>query len=410
MYTALTNGIIITEEGLVYGHALLLEDDAIAGLVPRERLSGLSVGAWDDMEGQYISPGFIDIHSDMIEQIISPRPSCMMDFEMAIKEGEKQLLSQGITTMYHSLSLYRDSLFGVKQVRTASNVTQLAALIGRLHGRSHLIRHRFHARYEIDNVGSMDLLRGMIEDGLVHELSIMDHTPGQGQYRDLDIYRRQIGGYRDAPISEEEWQAVLRMHREKEKPTLEELSGLVELALSYGIPVSSHDDDTVEKVELVHSMGVGISEFPVTMEAARHAKRLGMLTVGGAPNVLLGGSHAGNISVAEAIGEGMLDVLCSDYYPAAMLHAVFLLHNKHGLPLHRAVNLVSANPARAMGIGAAYGSIAPGKKADLICIREMDGYPVITGAYIGGQRVLRLDYRRGETQDAYAAARREAKL
>ena len=123
-----------------------------------------------------------------------------------------------------------------------------------------------------------------------------------------------------------------------------------------------------------------------------------MLTVGGAPNVLMGGSHSGNISAAEAVQEGILDILCSDYYPAAMLHAVFLLAGKYGVALHNAVNLVSANPARAMGVQAQYGSIAPGKKADLLLIRTLDGYPAITQVYIGGESVLHLNYREAEVQ------------
>ena len=219
----------------------------------------------------------------MIEGIVSPRPSCMMDFEMALREGEKQLLGQGITTMYHSLSLYKDDVFGVREVRKAANVTRLAKLIAGLHGRSHLIRHRFHARYEIDNVACMGLVRELIAGGLVQELSIMDHTPGQGQYRDLAIYRKQISGYKKNPLTEEEWQAVLRMHREKEKPSLEELGGLVRLALAHGIPVSSHDDDTAEKVELGAQYGRGHQRIP-----SHHGGR----TAGKAPGYAYGGGRA----------------------------------------------------------------------------------------------------------------------
>lgn len=393
MCIALTNGIIITEQGLITDHALLIREDRILGWVPMEQLCAHNPSIQADMQGQYLCPGFVDVHSDMIEGIISPRPNCMLDFEMAIKEGEKQLLNQGITTMYHSLSLYRDSVFGVKEVRKACNVERLAQLIASLHDRSHLIHHRFHARYEIDNIACLEDLRRLIQDGLVHELSIMDHTPGQGQYRDLGIYRKQVSGYRDRPLNDDEWAELLRNHAEKERPALLELRELIDLARNMGIPVSSHDDDTVEKVELVRSLGVGISEFPITLEAARRAKALGMTTVGGAPNVLLGGSHAGNLSAAQAVLEGSLDVLCSDYYPASLLHAVFTLHGRHGLPLHSAVSLVSANPARAMGIGDLYGSIAPGKKADLLVIDVLDGYPAITAVLIDGRWVSRIEYR-----------------
>jgi alpha-D-ribose 1-methylphosphonate 5-triphosphate diphosphatase len=393
MPTALINGKIVTETGILEDHALLLEGSKIQGVVPMAQLPQYAVSMEADVRGQYISPGFIDIHSDMIEQIIQPRPTSFMDFELAIKEGEKQLVNQGITTMYHSLSLYNDDLFGVKEVRKSSHVMRLARLIASLHERNHLIHHRFHARFEIDNVGCVGLVKELIEQGLVHEFSVMDHTPGQGQFSDLAGYRKHISGYRDRQISDEEWQLIIDGHNGKSKATFEQISELVKLALAKGIPVASHDDDSVEKVELVSTLGVGISEFPITLEVARAAHEHGLLTVAGAPNILLGGSHSGNLCAADAIKEGLVDVLCSDYYPAALLHAVFMLHEKHGVPLHQAFNLVTANPARAVKIDAQVGSIAQGKQADLLVIGHLDGYPVITQVIIGGKWASRLEYR-----------------
>jgi alpha-D-ribose 1-methylphosphonate 5-triphosphate diphosphatase len=393
MPTAFINGKIVTESGILEEHALLLEGDTIQGVVPMEELPRYAVPMEVDVRGQYVSPGFIDVHSDMIEQIIQPRPTSLMDFELALKEGEKQLVNQGVTTMYHSLSLYNDDLFGVKEVRKSSHVMRLARLISSLHERDHLIHHRFHARFEIDNVGCVELVRELIGQGLVHEFSVMDHTPGQGQFSDLAGYRKFIGGYRDGQLSDEEWEKIMSAHNGKAKASFEQIAELVKLALSNGVPVASHDDDSVEKVELVRGLGVGISEFPITMDVARAARKHGMHTVAGAPNILLGGSHTGNLCAAEAIKEGCVDVLCSDYYPAALLHAVFALHNKHGLPLHQAFNLVTANPARAVGIDARYGSIAPGRAADLLVIDTLDGYPVITQVIIGGKCASRLEYR-----------------
>lgn len=393
MYIALTNGRIITPTGILEGNALLIDGPNIIGIVPMAKLPGFDATVETDMRGQYLTPGFIDIHSDMIEQIIQPRPSAMMDFEMAIKEGEKQLVNQGITTMYHSLSLYNDSHFGEKAVRKAGNVKHLAALIGNLHERDHLIHHRFHARYEIDNIPCFEDLMNLIDQGLVHELSIMDHTPGQGQYRDLEIYRHQLDGYRGHKLSEVEWETIMQAHNSKAKASIPQLRELIALAKAKGISVASHDDDTPEKLELVRELGVDISEFPITMEVAKAARSLGLLTVAGAPNILLGGSHAGNLSAAEAIAEDAIDVLCSDYYPAAMLHAVFALHSRCGVPLHRAVALVTMNPARAVGIDGEYGSLAPGKKADLLVIECLDGYPTITQVMIHGKWVSRLEYR-----------------
>lgn len=393
MATALVNGRIITETEILDDHAVLLEGPAIQGIVPMRDLPRYAVSMEVDVRGQYVSPGFIDIHSDMIEQIIQPRPTSIMDFEMAVKEGEKQLINQGITTMYHSLSLYNDDLFGVKEVRKSRHVQRLAKLISSLHERDHLIHHRFHARYEIDNVGCFGLLKELIVNRLVHEFSIMDHTPGQGQFRDLDGYRKHIGGYRDRQVTDEEWDKIMYAHSHKAKATFDEISELVRLAIEQGIAVSSHDDDTPEKVALVSSLGIGISEFPITMDVARAAHEHGMMTVAGAPNILLGGSHSGNLCASEAIQEGLIDVLCSDYYPASLLHAVFLLHTRHGMPLSTAFALVTINAAKAVKIDALYGSIQPGKMADLLVIDVLDGYPVITQVIIGGKWVSRLEYR-----------------
>lgn len=393
MPTALINGKIITETGIIEDSALLLEGPAIQGIVPVADLPKYAVAAEVDVRRQYISPGFIDVHSDMIEQIIQPRPTSLMDFEMAIKEGEKQLVNQGITTMYHSLSLYNDDLFGVKEIRKSSHVYRLASLISSLHERNHLIHHRFHARYEIDNVGCIELIKELITKGLVHEFSIMDHTPGQGQFSDLAGYRKHISGYRDRQLTDGEWELIMNAHNTKDKATFEQIKELVELALSMGIAVASHDDDSVEKVELVSGLGVNISEFPITMEVAQAAHDKGLLTVAGAPNILLGGSHSGNLCAATAIKAGVIDVLCSDYYPAALLHAVFALHREHGLPLHKAFNLVTVNAARAVKIDSQFGSIAPGKTADLLVIDLLDGYPIITQVIISGKWVSRLEYR-----------------
>lgn len=140
-------------------------------------------------------------------------------------------------------------------------------------------------------------------------------------------------------------------------------------------------------------MGVAISEFPITIDVARQAQQLGLATVVGAPNILLGGSHTGNLSAAEAVKEGCADILCSDYYPAAMLHSIFIMHKQHGVPLPEIVNKLTLNPARAMCIDNDYGSLAVGKKADLLIIKILDGYPVITHALVDGKVISQLEYR-----------------
>ncbi|MDK2788865.1 MAG: alpha-D-ribose 1-methylphosphonate 5-triphosphate diphosphatase, partial [Epulopiscium sp.] len=314
-------------------------------------------------------------------------------FKMAIREVEKQLINQGITTMYHSLSLMKDSFFTPKKIRSSDNVKKLVQLIEETNGNCNLIHHKFHARYEIDNVDSVEYLIDYIKENKIHLLSFMDHTPGQGQYRNLEIYKETIKGYQD--MSDKEVEKHIKEAQNKEKLDLDTILTITRIAGEYNVTIASHDDDTVEKLDLVKSFGTSISEFPITIEVAKAAKARDMFTVAGAPNVLLGGSHSGNLSAVEAINEGCIDILCSDYYPASLLHAVFLLNKKYNKNLVDMFKLVTINPAKAVGIDEEYGSIAEGKKGDIIIIKKVEeNFPVITTAFVDGRLVSKLNYRR----------------
>ena len=265
-------------------------------------------------------------------------------------------------------------------------------MIHESHHQKHLVRHRVHARFEIDCLHEVEPLKQFIEAGKIHLVSFMDHTPGQGQYRDLEVYKKTLKGYQ--PVSDEEIEQTIVQLQNKEKVTIEQMREIAELAHQYGIAVASHDDDRLEKLELVQSLGATISEFPITMEIAKHAKKRGMLTVAGAPNILLGGSHSGNLSAKEAVLEKSIDILCSDYYPASLLHAVFLLSEQCGLDLVEMVKLVTLNPAKAVKMDDTIGSIREGKKADLIIIEKLeDASPVITACFIDGDLVMKTNYR-----------------
>jgi alpha-D-ribose 1-methylphosphonate 5-triphosphate diphosphatase len=373
-----------------------IEGGRILAALPTEALDGLDGPETRriDAGGAYLMPGFIDIHSDYIEGILQPRPTCLMDFETGLREAEKQLLGHGITTIYHSLSLMNGSGGNGRQnFRNRENIERLAELIRNIHRSRHLIRHRFHARYEIDNLEIYDYLTQLLEEGRVQELSFMDHTPGQGQYRDLAMYAASYGAWNTA-YSEKSLAEILAERRNKPMASHEMLKRLSVLARKQGIPLASHDDDSAEKVAFMKKeYGAGISEFPVDLASARRARKEGLHVVVGAPNVILGGSHAGNLSALEAIQEGCADILCSDYYPAALLHAVFRLEAEELLSLPEAVRMLTLNPARAVGIAADYGSVEPGKKADLLLVRKIRGRPLISACFVDGQRVLQFRYR-----------------
>ncbi|MBQ8515454.1 MAG: alpha-D-ribose 1-methylphosphonate 5-triphosphate diphosphatase [Ruminococcus sp.] len=378
------NGRIVTPDEIIEGRSLLIEDGVIQDICVFTGKADRTI----DAHGRYILPGFIDVHSDKVEKFISPRPTAVFDYELALKECEKELLQLGITTIYHSFSLYETKAFGPCTMRNKESVARMAALLADIHNRNHLIHHRCHLRIEIDYLEAYDIAKSMMEQGLVHEISFMDHTPGQGQYRDLAIYEKSID------TSEATFEEILEEQRTKKTLSLAQLRELAGIAHAKGITVASHDDDTVEKLELNEKIGVDISEFPITIAVAKEASKRGYYTVVGAPNILLGGSHSGNMSAAEAINEGCGDILCSDYYPQAILHSIFTMHTKYGQPLPEMVKKATLNPAKAMKIDKEYGSIEIGKKADLSIVDILDGYPVITHVLVDGRPTSRVEYRR----------------
>jgi len=388
----ITNGQIVTEKGILINHDLLLEGDRIKRILPKGEIESSDSIQVINARGGYVSPGFIDIHSDFIETMAVPRPTSMIDFNLCLRESEKILINQGITTMFHSLSLYKPDGFSHKAIRTSENVKKFVELINKTHDNNHLIRHRFHARLEIDNFEEIGNLKKYIKENKVHLISFMDHTPGQGQYKNLEVYRNTIKGYKD--LSDEEVDDIIEGHQGKEKMTMELIKELADLARAKNIAVASHDDDSEEKLNLIKSFGASISEFPITLEVAKCAKTLGMFTIAGAPNILQGGSHSGNLSAIDAINNDTIDILCSDYYPAALLHSIFIMHEKHGQNLGKMFNLITINPAKAVNMDKEIGSIEENKKADLIIIEKIDeNYPVITSVFVDGNLISRTNYR-----------------
>lgn len=393
MQTAIKNATVVLEDGLLQGKTVLVKDGIITDLVDERSRSG--GGPVIDASGCYLLPGFIDSHSDMIETLIQPRPNTTIDFGIALREAEKQLVTQGITTMYHAVSLYTDDTFGDSKVRTLPNVKKLIGLVRDINAGAHLIHHRIHIRYEIENLPALPFVRTLLEKRLVQQLSFTDHTPGQGQYKNLAVYKQAVMGYGKGRMTEARFSELLEHHTAKQVADFTQLQELARIARENGIPVASHDDDCLEKLDINAALGVGISEFPITMEVAREAKKRGFYTVAGAPNVLRGLSHSGNLSARDAIHAHAVDILCSDYYPAALLHAVFKLHREDGMPLWEAARLTTINPANALGIGAQTGSIAPGKQADLVCVGLVDGCPVVRAVLVNGRTAAVLQY--GET-------------
>lgn len=367
-----------------------------------------------DARGAYVAPGLIDIHSDYVENVASPRPSVVMDLSTSLYKADRELVSHGVTTIFRSLSVYGAHVFDHKPIRDFGNVSALIDRVAALRAgeeRDHLIRHRLHMRVELDSVDLYDDIESFLRSGKVDLVSFMDHTPGQGQYRDLLVFGDTLKGYRD--VSDEDVRDIVRQQQESQKLTYAQITALAAVARERGVSIASHDDDSEDKLAFMDGLEATISEFPISLDIARAARARGMHTIAGAPNVMLGHSHSGNLSAREAVQAGAIDVLCSDYYPAALLDAVFTLRDQCGLDIAKAFALVTINPAKAAGIADEVGSIAVGKRADVLLVREIscgegegsgehpgarpDGrvartMPVVTRAFVGGRSVFRSHY------------------
>ncbi|WP_456277351.1 phosphonate metabolism protein PhnM [Bacillus sp. AK128] len=382
----IVNAKIVTPSKVISNGCIEIEDGMIVNIEDR---SLVSVHSRDiDANGSWVIPGLVDSHSDAIEIEMEPRPSSIFPLEVSFYELEKKLVGEGITTIYHSLSLMEE--YAKKWMRQNQTVMDL---IKEIHERSkgqHLIRHKTHLRYEISNTSAVHDVEELIKAGKIDQLSFMDHTPGQGQFRDIEVHKKLLVEHRH--YTEEQAESMIQHGLLQEKLDSDVIEQLAHLAIENGIPIASHDDDTVEKLLVVKSWNATISEFPIELEVAKRAKEMGLYVVMGAPNALLGKSHSKNLSALEAIQNGAVDILCSDYYPSSLLHAAFKLYHQHNLPIHEAINMVSINPAKALGIDNEVGSIEMGKRADLLIVSEQGTRPVLKTVLVNGIVVCQMNY------------------
>lgn len=381
--TYIYNANIVTPSKVIENGSIVIDGETIIAIEEHSNHEIEGINA----NGSWVLPGLVDSHSDAIEMEMEPRPSSAFPIEVSFYELEKKLVGEGITTIYHSMSLYEEN--AQKWIRRNDTVLNAIKDIKRLAQGQHLIRHKTHLRYEITNVSAVTAVQQLIEQKQIDQLSFMDHTPGQGQFRDMEVHKKLLIEHRR--YTEEQANELINESKQLAKIEPAVLQQLAALATQYGIALASHDDDTVEKLVLVKSWNASISEFPIELEVARKAKELGLYVVMGAPNVLLGKSHSNNLSAMEAIEAGLVDILCSDYYPSSLLHTVFKLYHL-GMPINQAVNMVSLNPARALNIDYEVGSIEVGKKADLLVISEMEQRPVLEKVLLNGQIVCEMKY------------------
>ncbi|WP_235427048.1 alpha-D-ribose 1-methylphosphonate 5-triphosphate diphosphatase [Cohnella kolymensis] len=279
--------------------------------------------------------------------------------------------------MLHSLSL------GVGlSLRGEYLVEEMVHLIDSFRQERALIRHGIHLRYEVSHLTGFNLAQRFISDGLLDYLSLMDHSPGQGQYHRPGAFERYVMKNQGVGL-EEVTQIIEELQERRSLVDWSRLRSLIAKARERGIAVASHDDDSEEAVNRSLAFGATVTEFPLNLETAVYAKRKGMGVCVGAPNIVRGGSHDGNLKAAEAVKQGAADILCSDYHPASLLHAIFSLE-EYGVPLSEAAALASYNPAKVIGRHKDIGSIEPGKRADLLVVRKVRKIPLVGTTIVNG--------------------------
>ena len=315
-------------------------------------------------DGLLLCPGFIDMHGDMIEHEVEPRPRVDFPMEIAIQSLDRRLAGAGVTTGYASVSFTAGRAKGERRSYEHTS----AVISGVAKARAGMrVDHRIHARFDIKLEDALGTIDALIRAGHVDLVSLMDHTPGQGQYRNLERFADQLCHIHGVTLAEAQ-RMIADRQAEAHRPeavlhaTLSEISGLCK---AHGIPMASHDDDTEAKVALMASLGVRIAEFPVSEEAAAAAKAHGIAVAMGAPNALRGKSYSGNLSARAAHAAGQLDMLCADYHPGAILPAALILAETHTKGLPGAIAMTSTAPAQALGLSDR-GEIKPGLRADLV--------------------------------------------
>ena len=373
------NAKIVTATEVIEGHARME-----AGRI-LEIGRGAVASAGLDFEGDYLLPGLVEVHTDHLEAHYVPRPAVMWHAGSAVLAYDAQIAAAGITTVFDSFRVGMDEYESRKGL--GEMVVPLAEAVKRA-AEAGLLRadHLTHLRCEVPAPNVVEFVEEFLRSHEAQLISLMDHTPGQRQFRELQKYFIYYAGKSGRSADDladiaEERQRVGASRVAVNRPRI------VEIARAHKITLASHDDTTLEEVEDAKRDGVAIAEFPTTIEAARASRKLGMATVMGAPNVVRGGSHSGNASAQELAEAGELDILSSDYVPGALLMAAFRLAgapNVGGLPA--AIRLVSKAPAEATGL-MDRGEIASGRRADLLRVAIHDGEPVVRAVWREGRRV-----------------------
>ena len=375
--TLFSNAQIVTPDEVFLG-SVVVEDGVITDVEAGRSAARPAV----DLEGDYLVPGVVELHTDVLERHAIPRPNVHWPAVPAVLAYDSQLVGAGITTVLDSLTV--GYLFDTGQrprnPRPLIEAIHLARIAGALRA-----DHFLHMRCEVSTELVVDDFAPFADDPFLRLVSLMDHSPGQRQFVSVEKYRQYNQGrygLSDAQVDE----LVRARLAERMRYADRHRQTITALCRKHGLTIASHDDATSAHVDEAVRDGAAVAAFPTTLEAARAASDHGLAVLAGAPNLVCGRSHSGNISVSELARQGLLEILSSDYVPASILHGAFLLHLRDALPLNEAIAKVSFSPACRVGLDDR-GEIAVGKRADLVRVRLAGDFPVVRGVWCRGERV-----------------------
>jgi alpha-D-ribose 1-methylphosphonate 5-triphosphate diphosphatase len=368
---------------------LVLSDQVLSGRITIENGIITEIAEGDevpagavDCAGDIVMPGLVELHTDNLERHIEPRPEVDWPHLPALLAHDGEIASTGITTVFDAL---RVGSIHDSKARYDEYARKLAdELLGARAAGHFKISHFLHLRAEICSETLLDEMAQFGPEDRVGIVSLMDHTPGQRQFRDLSALKTYVTkkrGMTDAEFAEH----VANLKELQSLYGAKHETGAVAAAARYGAVLASHDDTTADQVASSHSNGVGFAEFPTTLEAAEACHAHGIAVMMGAPNLIRGGSHSGNVAAKDLAEANLLDILSSDYVPSALLLSAFRLADIWN-DLPRSVACVTSNPASAAGL-TDRGALKTGLRGDLLRVRYEDRTPLVRGVWSCGNRV-----------------------
>lgn len=372
----LTNARIVLADTVLDG-SVRVDGGIITDIGPSSRTG-------HDLDGDYLIPGLVELHTDHLETHFAPRPKVRWNPVAAVQAHDAQIAASGITTVLDALRVGMDEHadLGATEMKTLADAISAGNAAGRLRA-----EHHIHLRCEVSAPDCLESFAVLQDDPQVRLASLMDHAPGQRQFASADAYRVYYQGklkMSDAALDD----FIQRRNAESVAHAGPHRRAIAEICRDKGIVIASHDDATRDHVEEAVTLGTEVAEFPTTLEAAKASRQAGMAILMGGPNVVRGGSHSGNVSARALAEADLLDILSSDYIPFSMLQSAFsLADNVEAISLARAIQMVTKRPAEAAGFHDR-GEVAIGKRADFVQVRVEDGIPIVRTVWRQGRRVI----------------------